>query len=199
MTFIVMNKELILNYCDYYIFKNQYGMNSPNSKHENYYGTLGWCPFCSKDATRLFKKLDSFTYDFGPWREIHETVWQCDCGWWQLDFYSYMEDEFQYKDWDKTVYSSELIKFFIGDKDIPIKILRSYLEKHEEKVYQINSKKMEELVASVFREHFQCEVKEVGKSHDGGVDLIMIESDKPTIIQVKRRKSPSRTEAVKEI
>jgi hypothetical protein len=194
-----VNNKLILDYSDYSIFENRYGLNSPNSKRENYYGKIGWCPFCSKDATKFYNKSDSFTYDFGPWREICEMVWQCDCGWWQIDYYSYMEDEPRFKDWEKIIYSSELRKFFVGDKNIPIKILRSYLEKYEEKVYQINDKKMEELVASIFREHFQCEVKEVGKSHDGGIDLIMIESDQPTIIQVKRRKSPNMTENVKEI
>lgn len=58
---------------------------------------------------------------------------------------------------------------------------------------------MEKLVASIFRKHFLCEMKEVGKSHDGGIDLIMIESENPTIIQVKGRKTSSRTESVKEI
>lgn len=194
-----MNKQTILDYSEYSIFRTEYGLNSQKSKHENYYDKIGWCPFCSKDAFKLNSKSDSFTYEFGPWREISEKVWQCECGWWQIYFYSYIEEESIYKDWYETVYSSQLKKFSIGDRNIPIKILRSYLEKHEEKIFQINDKRMEELVASIFREHFQCDVKEVGKSHDGGVDLIMIESDKPTIIQVKRRKSPTKTENVKEI
>lgn len=36
---------------------------------------------------------------------------------------------------------------------------------------------MEELVASIFRDHYDCEVQVVGKSNDGGVDLILINFD----------------------
>jgi len=35
-----------------------------------------------------------------------------------------------------------------------------------------------------------------GRSHDGGVDLIMIDSDNPTLIQVKRRQNPDYVESV---
>lgn len=196
---MVMDNKYILDYSDYSIFKTQYGMSTFNSKIENFYGEIGWCPFCSEYANKVYDKSDSFTYDFGPWREICESVWQCNCGWWQVYFYSYMEEKDMYKDWDKSVYSSQLKKFNVGDKDIPINTLRSYLEKHEDKIFEINDTKMEELVASIFREHFLCDVKEVGKSHDGGIDLIMVESNNPIIIQVKRRKSPKRTESVKEI
>lgn len=38
------------------------------------------------------------------------------------------------KDWYKSVYSSQLKKFTISDKNIPINTLSSYLEKHEDKV-----------------------------------------------------------------
>lgn len=193
------DKNIILDYSDYSIFKSEYGLNSHNSKPEYFYEKLGWCPFCKKNAVKGYDKSDSFVYDFGPWREMHEKAWQCNCGWWQIYFYSYMEEEARNKDWFNVVYSSQLKKFTVGDKNVPIHTLRSYLETNEEKIYSINDGRMEELVASVFREHFQCDVEVVGKSHDGGVDVLLVESDNPTIIQVKRRKSPNRTESVKEI
>jgi hypothetical protein len=46
---------------------------------------------------------------------------------------------------------------------------------------------MEELVASVLPEHFACTAHVVGKTNDGGVDLILIDADEPIIVQVKRR------------
>lgn len=55
---------------------------------------------------------------------------------------------------------------------------------------------MERLVQSVFRDHFQTDVKHIGKSHDGGVDLLMLLGENPYILQVKRRKSPGKTEGV---
>lgn len=55
---------------------------------------------------------------------------------------------------------------------------------------------MELLVQSVFREHFNCEVIHVGKTNDGGIDLLLINSENPTIVQVKRRKKLKHTESV---
>jgi hypothetical protein len=191
--------NLILDYREYSKNNVEYGMNSPNGDQLLFHGKLGWCPFCYKSANKVSNKGTSFTYDFGSWREMTEEVWQCECGWWQVYFYSYMEEVNSFKDWYKCIHSAQLKKFEIGARDIPIKTLRSYIEENPNKIYSIHDKKMEQLVASVFRDFFQCEVEEVGKSHDGGVDLILIKSDVPTIIQVKRRMSSKKVESVKEI
>ena len=58
---------------------------------------------------------------------------------------------------------------------------------------------MERLVQSVFRDFFLCDVKLVGKSHDGGKDLIMIDSGVKTFVQVKRRMVKNKVESVEEI
>lgn len=194
-----MDNKYILDYSAFSTFKIEYGINIPNSKRDYFHGVLGLCPFCMKKTNEIVHKSDSFLCDFGPWREMYESVWQCECGWWQTEFYSYMQQEPNWKDWMHIVYSSQLKRYKIDDKNIPIEVLRSHLASNNCDVYNISDKKMEELVASVFREHYQCEVREVGKSHDGGVDLIMIQSDQPTMIQVKRRKSSKKTESVKEI
>ena len=39
----------------------------------------------------------------------------------------------------------------------------------------------------------------VGKSSDGGIDVIVLDSDEPMLVQVKRRTKKGSTEAVKEI
>ena len=193
-----MENNQVLSFTEYSIWTNSYGMNSL-SVRKNFYGKEGWCPFCKRQASTVFSKSGSAVYDFGPWRELIRTVYQCSCGWWQFKYYSYLEEENVFKDWDERFYNSQLKNFSVGDKDIPINILRSYLYENEDKIYGIHDKKMEELVASIFKEHFNCEVELVGKSHDGGIDLILIESEAPIIVQVKRRKKPNKTEGVKEI
>lgn len=55
---------------------------------------------------------------------------------------------------------------------------------------------MEELVQHVFSQFYNCEVIHVGKTGDGGKDLIMINNDKPTLIQVKRRTKSEAIESV---
>lgn len=175
----------------------EYGLNTGDNRR--FFGVLGRCPFCDANSRLVETKSDAFQTTFGPWRDMSEKVWQCGCGWWQVEFYSYLEEEGYWKDWHQSVYSAQLKRYEINSNIVPISILRDYLVNHGDDIYNISDRKMEELVASVFRDHFLCEVKEVGKSHDGGIDLIMINSDKPFMIQVKRRRSPSKAEAVKEI
>lgn len=124
---MAVKDKLILNCSEYSVFKMEYGLNNPNPRVENFHGEIGWYPFCLKNTVKIYNKSNSFIYDFGAWREMYETVWQCDYGWWQVDFYIYMEEENIYKE----VHSCRLEKFTIKDKNIPIQTLRLYLEKNQ--------------------------------------------------------------------
>lgn len=197
---------MILDYSEYERQSNSYGINSPKEYGQNlFFNRKGWCPFCKKEVNKVFqysgidlKKLKGVSFE-----EI-ESVWKCDeCGWWQHSFYSYMESGQgygqEYKDWYEELNSSILRRFDVDSNKVPINILRDYIAKNNDRIYSIDDKKMEELVGSVFREHYNCDVHIVGKSHDGGKDLILIESDKSIIVQVKRRMSAKKIEAAKEI
>lgn len=196
---------MILDYSEYDKQYGAYGLNSFESKNRDlFYNKRGWCPFCQKEIPSVFnssgldiKRLKDVSF------EESEKVWECDtCGWWEYSFYSYMEDQQlyqQFKDWEIKINSAILKKFELTSKEVPINILRKYISKNNDKIYNINDKKMEELVASVFKDHYNCDVRLVGKSHDGGIDLILIESEKSTIVQVKRRTVAEKVESVKEI
>jgi len=155
------------------------------------------CPFC-KVSTQLVHKnhlIDKPGWLDGGTYFIDENVWSCNtCGWWKLRI-----------DKDTTgtidavsavIKNAVLRKFDLSGKDIPISVLQGYLQDKFEDVIHINDKKMELLVQSVFSEHFNCEVSHVGKSSDGGIDLILVNSDSPTVVQVKRRKKLKKTEPV---
>jgi len=58
---------------------------------------------------------------------------------------------------------------------------------------ELHDGKLEELVAAVAHSYFDCETRWVGRSHDGGIDVIAVLSDAPMAIQVKRR---ARTDSV---
>ncbi|WP_312649318.1 restriction endonuclease [Aminipila sp.] len=193
------DKDIILSYSEFSKDTTSYGINSGNKRNEIFYEKIGWCPFCNRQAMQQVSMSENYKTNFGPMRELIEQVWQCTCGWWQIYYYSHLDDGDSWKDWEIYVYNAQLKKFNIGARQVPIKILRDYLESHYDRICDINDKKMEELVAAVFREHYSCEVIEVGKSHDGGVDLLLVNSDCPTIIQVKRRRTSAKTESVKEI
>jgi restriction system protein len=197
---------MILDYSHFNKYYGCYGLNSPQENNrELFFEKRGFCPFCkcSLEAIHVNSLVDVSTLVGVEWHKS-EDIWECEkCGWWEYSFYSYMNDDsdlgVNYKDWELTVNSATLKEFEIGSNSIPIEVLKSYLSKNEYEIFHIHHKKMEELVASIFREHYDCEVKIVGKSNDGGVDLILINSDEPTIVQVKRRMDRRKTESVKEI
>jgi hypothetical protein len=83
--------------------------------------------------------------------------------------------------------------------NIPLESLRKELLARPELLYDIHSKKMEELAAAVLSEHYDCSVEVCGKSHDGGFDLLLVDGDSPWIGQVKRRMTSDKVESVDEI
>lgn len=195
--------NVILDYSEYVHHKGSYGMNSINDcNRELFYSHRGSCPFCIKDSAiqHTNSLIDCDTLPGAEWHKV-EKVWECICGWWEYYFYSYINGERDWgmKDWELSVNSGMLKAFEIGSISVPIEMLRKHIQKNKNNIYDIHHKKMEELVGSVFKEHFNCEAHVVGKSSDGGVDLVLIESNEPTIVQVKRRMSPNKTESVREI
>ncbi|MCG9703056.1 restriction endonuclease [Vibrio natriegens] len=196
---------MILDYSQFIPHRGSYGKNSPKAvNRELFYSTRGVCPFCSTLSTKTHNEalVDVKTLPGAEWHKV-ETVWSCVCGWWEYYFYSYIngerEWEWDIKDWELTINSGSLRKFDVSSQQVPINILKRYLQDNASRMYDIHHKKMEELVGAVFREHYACDAHVVGKSNDGGVDLVLLESDIPTVVQVKRRTASGKTESVKEV
>lgn len=194
---------MILDYSDYIIRKGANGIENGNFKKVNidlFYAEKSICPFCKVKINNSIYKEERNGYpewlngSFSEW----ETVNKCPiCGWWE---HSYQNSSDAIMDGirlsELEIHTSILRKYDEASKNIGIEILRDYIKQNPDKIYKIHHKKMEELTQSILREHFDCEVELVGKSHDGGKDLILVNSDKPTIIQVKRRTRADKVEPV---
>jgi restriction system protein len=155
------------------------------------------CPFCKIETERVHEDAQNIYPDWldGGLFSAREHVMQCKkCGWWRLRCDKLTTGEIEAQ--SVEVSSAILKSYDLSSKEIPIDILRDYLRTHSEDVIHIHDGRMERLVQSVFREHFSCDVEHVGKSHDGGIDLILINADSPTVVQVKRRKSLDHIESV---
>lgn len=159
--------------------------------NRNYYGPRGLCPFCRIQAPIAHKATRHST---------HTTVWQCDmCGWW--------EHEEEYREgaaighpaFTGVIHQAFLRSFRSSDKDAPLMTLLSAIDKDPNIVHEVHPSRFEQLVQYVFDAYYSCEVVHCGRSHDGGVDLIMIDSDIPTLIQVKRRGARNPVESVRSI
>jgi hypothetical protein len=51
-------------------------------------------------------------------------------------------------------------------------------------------------VATVLKDFLECEVRHVGGTGDGGIDLVALIADTPLLIQVKRREHADRSEGI---
>lgn len=104
--------------------------------------------------------------------------------------------------WSSTSISSPewllpFVRQFQPQKEVPaLTVLAEEVRKNPEVIRATTAKEFELFVGSIIRNFFACEVYHVGKSNDGGIDLLAIESDNPLVIQVKRRLNPDSVEGV---
>ena len=171
--------------------------NATGGGGQSLFSIIGQCPFCCVPAPILLNDSDQHGYGTDYLRYV-VIIRQCPCGWWEM-----VDGEHSdcFGDFVETgmLRSAILREFSIQDRELPIDLLREELNKRPQILYGLHSSKMEELVGSVFSEHFACEVVLCGRSHDGGFDLLLVESDNPTLVQVKRRTRPDKVESVAEV
>jgi hypothetical protein len=192
----------ILDYSEF-VNKNGFADRDPEINNMNSNTHLfhtvedGNCPFCKIPTMKVYQDESSERPDWldGGLYLIKESAWACNvCGWWRVKTNKDTTGHIDAVSVD--IKNAVLKKYDLGGKDIPINILDKYLSKNFEDVIHIDDQKMEKLVQSVFSEHFSCNVTHLGKSCDGGIDLLFIDSDKPNVVQVKRRKKLKKTESV---
>lgn len=183
------------------------GAHSGPDNRKLFFTQRGLCPFCRIGAPEVYRTEDHQSYPpeeisddpfFNPpgggdiEQHKYTLAWSClSCGWWELER-SYADDWMYIQEIRHAVLRS----FEPSDIALPVESLRKHLINKPELIYKIHWRKMEELVQSVFEEFFHCEVVHCGGSHDGGVDLLLISSDKPSVIQVKRRMNTDSVESV---
>jgi hypothetical protein len=169
------------------------------SNLELFYSNNQICPIC-KTKLEIIYSADSGTLypDWldGSFRE-YENVYKCQsCGWWEYRYNNSSDAMLEFTRLQETKIRTAILKEYeISDKNVPIITLENYIRKNPDKIYHIHHKKMEELTQSIFSDFYNCDVELVGKSADGGIDLLYIESDNPKVVQVKRRTKPDAVES----
>ena len=162
---------------------------------DNVLQNLRYCDYCS---TKLLR-IEGQVHEVSNYRDY--CFWYCrKCRFWQARFrpdpscYDIPPPDFH-------AYISKLREF---DGDLPEgcnEELASHIRSNPDLLHSFNPKRFEKFVADVFRANYtNAEVLHVGKPHDGGVDVLLIDTGKEDwLIQVKRRKSQNRSEGVKTI
>jgi hypothetical protein len=143
------------------------------------------CPYCGSRMKNV--KHDIIEAFGGVWAQVLD---ECTgCGWWRSrEFPNNFVNGFWrigllYEMPEKTAsnVSARLLEFI----------------KDENRLFRMEASEFEFLVGEVLSDLYRCEVVHVGRTGDGGIDLILLESDVGKIpVQVKRRTDSGKVEGV---
>jgi hypothetical protein len=155
------------------------------------FNELRSCPFCTAALSHV-RVTDS--YDFGRFfrKGLLAACGNCRFWFWNWDA---LNDEVL----EKTLAVSYLRGFDGNFPEVCAGELGQHLRRNPQLYHSLEPRKLEELVAAVFRSNYRdSEVVHVGKPLDGGFDVLFIDSESSQwLIQVKRRESPDAAEPVK--
>lgn len=173
--------------------------NEPKLFFENesaIYGNRQNCIYCRQQMRKVFSEYAHLVDSWSGY-ELN-MVFECSkCGWWKHEYFQDGESPL----WTNrvethTVVNAIVRKFNVSSNEIPLGSLQREAIKNQNLLYSISPRKMEELVRYCFESYYSCEVHHCGKSHDGGVDLLVVTSEEPILVQVKRRESPAKGESI---
>lgn len=114
------------------------------------------------------------------------------CGWWESD-----ENGFPDETTGRSVHRRALLKeFCVAGGEAPIEALHNYIVSHPSALNEVSPTALEKLVTSVYGEFMNCEAIHIGGPNDQGIDILLIDSERQYVIQVKRRRSARVAEGV---
>ena len=152
-------------------------------------GYAGRCLYCASPMRKAYFRVDEL-------EEYPEEVWgfeghECDaCGWWWNREAS--------DDWRATnpiINSGALHSVPLPDERVLCAV--NQITDNISYLHDMNPSRFEDFIGNVFRDYCGCDVLHVGRSHDNGIDLVLLDSNVGQIpIQVKRRGKTRRSESV---
>ena len=144
------------------------------------------CPFCQ---TKLIRRYEEFGVDDYYKEEFTWESWAClACGWW-------WEGTLPEHSFSRGVTKAAILKVSSAPESLVQGI--DEVRKNSAKLFEMHPTKFELFVGDILSEFYKCEVVHCGKSHDGGMDLMLLDSDDGyTAVQVKRRANPKSVESV---
>ncbi|HEX2080087.1 MAG TPA: restriction endonuclease [Longimicrobium sp.] len=190
---------------DYPECLSEFRFKDPATGHSPFFEDDGRCPFCGGQTTPAYS-AGRLVYD--PDDELRRddvhhsvSVSTCRCGWWSFVHHETPDAAYEYATPAYAGHYRGVLRRYdaavLGGLEAPVATLRRVLARAPSMIDALHPRKMEELVGSVFADFFpHCEAVHCGRSHDGGVDLILIVSDTLIAVQVKHRQRIDRGEPV---
>lgn len=153
------------------------------------------CPFCHVKCKEVWNVRRDSEFDQGMEEgcQVYHFCWSCgSCGWW-----CYAHEVVRNGDYQRRVRVALLHSFDVDSSQLPLEVLRREISRRPDVLHSIHPKKFEEFAASVLSDFLDVEVFVVGRSGDGGIDLVYMDGEVPMAVQVKRREKPGSVEQVK--
>jgi hypothetical protein len=159
--------------------------------YENPLQDIEHCAYCSTELIKIENEIleESRHHDY--------CLWYCDkCCFWQARIYSAFRACMPPPDY--WAYVSKLREFNPNLPEGCSTELALHIRRHPDLLHSFNPTRFEKFVADVFRANYtNAEVIHVGGPGDGGVDVLLIDTEKEQwFIQAKRRGSQKPSEGV---
>lgn len=194
--------EKILSYREYLLNTEEYILNKETNEIDYKSDMIlqrrdyADCLFCGSKLQYVYHRHDSVAQ-----MRYNISIKECpECGWWiaNNDLKEKNIDGYNKKDYvTSNFYNGIVKKYDINDRKLPLNVLNDELKRNLLTLNKINPYKLEELVQGILSDFFSCEVKWVGGKGDKGIDLVVVESDNPILVQIKRRENPDKVEVIK--
>jgi len=152
-----------------------------------------YCKFCNNKMEIIYAKKEPFinfdnTNGVDTWGKKNDEVRKCSsCGWWQYNYVENIKEEARWYQLLIRFYKGVVKVFNSEDKKLPISVLNEECKKNPVILYQVGTRKFEEFLQCTLKSVYNCEVIHCGKTGDGGIDLLILNSDEPILVQAKRR------------
>ncbi len=148
--------------------------------------TTEYCIYCGSELANIFSISDQAFWDTYSWRlDICPS-----CLWWR-------SVEFPEHYFHGNVHVGILRDFNYTKIEPELQTVIEEIKSNKEKIYSLDPTKFEKFIGKIISNILYTDVLHVGKSHDGGIDLIIIDAEIGHIpIQVKRRSKKGKIESV---
>lgn len=145
------------------------------------------------------EKLDNI-FDHGTRSDYYATFIgrKClKCNWWYIQKNITLDnDETDVITYGLSTYEGVICRF---DETPWIKAMRHIeeeLAEYHKSLASLKPKEIERLIGEIFCQYHECDVLHVGRSHDKGIDLILVQGDTNIAVQVKHRTRLNKKEGV---
>jgi restriction system protein len=161
------------------------------------------CRFCRQKYLEILHSTQSSKTNTRKSDHLNKRLFVCQtCGWWKADGLHSLD--FLYRGEPthnaQTHYgaAASLSELSLDDISVPLDDVRSYLLAKYEKRFEMAPKLFEETVASVFRD-IGYEAVVVGRSGDGGIDIILERGQETIGVQIKRYSDAIEVEQIRSL